>query len=115
MDITDIIRADKTYLYFIDNGTERSIALRASADIWWDMRHKASLKDRLLRKKQKNIYAGEKCFCIDGTAYIKLFDKDTEYLFEMYVSADDVTEKRRIWSEVNTMLNKQGFWLFDMG
>lgn len=40
---------------------------------------------------------------------------ETEYCFQMHVSADDLKEKRRIWKEINAMLNKQGFWLFDEG
>ena len=115
MNIADIVNADKTHLYFTENGTEKTINLKNSADTWWDMKHKASLKDILLRKKQKNIYVGEKFFCIDGISYIKFFDSGTEYYFEMYVSSDELREKRHIWDKINIMLNKQGYWLFDNG
>lgn len=115
MNITDILKADKTHLYFTENKTEKAIGLQTSADTWWELHNKSSLKNILLRKKQKNIYVGEKLFCIDGISYIKFFDKDTEYCFEMYISSDEIQKKRHIWDAVNIMLNKQGYRLFDKG
>lgn len=115
MELTDILRIDKEQLYYVEKGVEKAIDLRESANRWWDLYHKISLFDKLFSRKKKNIYVGEKYFCIHGRSYIKFFDIDTEYCFQMNVSIDDLKEKRQIWEDINLMLHKQGFWLYDAG
>ena len=72
-ELTDITRIDKEQLYYMDEGVEKAFDLRTSANRWWDLYHKTSLLDKLFGRKKKNIYVGEKYFCVDGVAYFKFF------------------------------------------
>lgn len=119
LDMDSIIRISDTLLKYKDNeNVEQIINLKESADIWWEKHNKSTLLSKLLRKKQKNIYAGNKAFCIGETSYIELYTKNKQIRFTFKVPY--TTEQSVImpfqekWDELNIALHKEGYWLFDM-
>ena len=113
MNISQITKVDGGYLFFFEDDIEKKINLKESSEIWYSLSHKDTFLDKLLGKRKKNIYAGIKNFCIDGIAYIKLYDNNHEYCFEMIVSEDNLADRRKEWDEINCKLNRQGYWLLD--
>lgn len=93
---------------------KKGIDLKKSSEIWYDSSHKDTFLDKLLGKRKKNIYVGIKEFCIDGIAYIKLYDENCEYCFEMDVSEKNLDDRRKEWDEINCKINRQGYWLLDL-
>ena len=79
---------------------------------------KKTLMDIILRKKQKNIYAGDKCFDM-SKPYIRMYAGADEIVFTEQLpeglDSSDICELRAFWEDINMNLNKQGFWLFDEG
>lgn len=112
MDISQIIKIDSGKLFYSENGTEKYVDLKKSSYIWYDRSHKDTIIDKISGRRKKNIYAGVKCFCTDGTAYIKLYDDNCEYCFEMNVCADNLAEMSKQWGR-DKLPYKQGYWLFD--
>ena len=84
VDFSQITRIEDGKVFFLDDGVEK-----------------------------KNVYAGIKNFCIDGMAYIKFYDKDNEYRFDMKVEKTNLDKKREEWERINIALHNQGYWLLD--
>lgn len=113
MNISQITKIEDGQVFYLEHNIEKTINLKKSSEIWYDFFHKDTFLDKILKKRKKNIYAGIKNFCIDGISYIKLFDTDCEYLFEIEVNENNLIERRKEWDEINCKINGQGFWLFD--
>lgn len=113
VDFSQITRIEDGKVFFLDDGVEKNIVLKVSANSWYESFHKSSFIDKIFRKKTKNVYAGIKNFCIDGMAYIKFYDKDNEYRFEMKVEKTNLDKKREEWERINIALHNQGYWLLD--
>ena len=113
MNFSQIIRIEDGKLYFSDEMNEKSIDLRKSANILYESVYKESVIDKLLRKRNKNIYAGIKNYNIDGMASITLFEDDKKYVFEMDINETNQDKQTEIWNDINCKLNRQGFWLLD--
>lgn len=119
LSINSIISISNTLLKYKDNeNIEQIIDLKKSADIWWEMYHKNNLLSKIMRKKQKNKYAGNKVFTIGKTSYIELYTKNKQIRFTLevpYTKDQSVLMLfREKWDEINTALHKEGYWLFDM-
>lgn len=117
-DLTTIISVqDCELIYDAGTGIQR-INLKESADIWWDLHYKNTLRTFLLGKKRKNIYAGDKCFDFSHP-YIKVYAGKDEFLFQKEIPEDyetsDACEFRAWWDEINAAMNHCGYWLCDMG
>lgn len=116
--LSAIKKIEDGVLFFEADGMQNKIELKQSAEVWWDKHHKFSLLDVMLKKKQKNIYVGDKCFNLNKT-YIRLYSNNNEIVFEKAIPEDfdtsDVCELMAYWEDVNGKLNRQGFWLFDEG
>lgn len=112
--IEKITKIEDGCLFYDDNGTERRISLRTSADRWWDLYHKPDLADRLLGRKKRNKYAGVKVFGgVSDTRYFKLFDQTEEYCFEIRIGERSLSEILPILQSVNEKLRLQGYRLMD--
>lgn len=114
--ITDI---SDTLLKYKDNkNMEQVIDLRESACIWWKRHHKETLLTKIMRKKQKCIYAGNKEFRIGEISYIELYTKKGQIRFGLnipYTNEQNILIPfREKWDEINIALNKEGYWLFDI-
>ncbi len=115
--LSAIDRVENGFLFY-DAGDMHQINIKESAMKWWSVRVRKTLMGIILREKQKNIYAGDKCFNL-SQPYIRLYAGDDEIVFTQQLPDDldtsDVCELRAFWDDINVSLNKQGFWLFDEG
>lgn len=108
-----------TLLKYKDNdGIEQMIDLKESAGIWWKKHHKETLLTKIMRKKQKCIYAGNKEFRIGEISYIELYTNKEQIRFGLRIPNTDeqsvLMPFREKWEEINMALHKEGYWLFDM-
>ena len=94
------------------------IDLKESAGIWWEKHHKETLLTKIMRKKRKCIYAGNKEFRIGGVSYIELYTSKEQIRFGLKIPYTDeqsvLMPFREKWEEINIALHKEGYWLFDM-
>ena len=108
---------DGMFLYEY-NGTNETIDIKKSAEIWWEKHHKSTIKDIILKKRVKNKYAGDKCFNFTEP-YIRLYAGGDEVIFKNKfpeeVDTSDVCEFRMWWDDINAKINQLGYWLFDEG
>lgn len=106
------------YLLYEDNGKVEKIDIKKSAEIWWEMHHKSSVWDVLLKKKTKNKYAGGKHFNF-AEPYIRLYIGEDEIIFKEKLpeelDSSDACEFRMWWDKINMDFNQLGYWLFDEG
>lgn len=105
-------------LHYEDNGKPVKIDIKKSAALWWDTHHRRTVMDKLLRKRTRNKYAGDKCFTYTE-AYIRMYVDGDEIIFRKKFpdeqDTSDGCEFRMWWSQINRDFNKQGYWLFDYG
>ena len=118
-DMDSITGISDTLLKYKDNeNIEQVIDLKESAGIWWEKHHKETLLTKIIRKKQKCIYAGNKEFRIGGISYIELYTNKEQIRFGLKISYTDEQSTlmpfREKWEEINIALHKEGYWLFDM-
>ena len=119
LNMDSIISISNTLLKYKDNDNiEQVIDLKESASIWWEKHNKETFLTKIMRKKQKNIYAGNKEFCIGEMSYIELYTKNEQIRFILkipYAEEQSVLRTfREKWEEINIALQKEGYWLFDM-
>ena len=118
-DMDSITGISDTLLRYKDNDNiEQVIDLKESAGIWWEKHHKETLLTKIMRKKRKCIYAGNKEFRIGEISYIELYTNKGQIRFGLKIPNTDeqsvlipFIEK---WEELNIALHKEGYWLFDM-
>lgn len=118
-DMDSITGISDTLLKYKDNeNIEQVIDLKESAGIWWEKHHKETLLTKIMRKKQKCIYAGNKEFRIGGISYIELYTNKEQIRFGLKIPYTDEQSAlmpfREKWEEINIALHKEGYWLFDM-
>lgn len=118
-DMDSITGISDTLLKYKDNdGIEQMIDLKESAGIWWKKHHKETLLTKIMRKKQKCIYAGNKEFRIGEISYIELYTNKEQIRFGLRIPNTDeqsvLMPFREKWEEINMALHKEGYWLFDM-
>ncbi|MDE7207341.1 MAG: hypothetical protein K2N90_09340 [Lachnospiraceae bacterium] len=118
-DMDSITGISDTLLKYKDNeNIEQVIDLKESAGIWWKKHHKETLLTKIMRKKQKCIYAGNKEFRIGGISYIELYTNKEQIRFGLKIPYTDeqsvLMPFREKWEEINIALHKEGYWLFDM-
>ena len=116
-DLSLIDKIEDGYIFFTVSTMQNRINIKESACIWWELHNKNSFINTILRKKEKNVYAGDKCWGWNFyKPYIRLYSGNDEIIFYKQISDDfDIDELHKIWSDINSKLNKQGYWLFDMG
>lgn len=118
-DMDSITGISDTLLRYKDNDNiEQVIDLKESAYIWWEKHHKETILTKIMKKKQKCIYAGNKEFRIGEISYIELYTNKGQIRFGLKIPNTDeqsvlipFIEK---WEELNIALHKEGYWLFDM-
>ena len=118
-DMDSITGISHTLLKYKDNeNIEQVIDLKESAGIWWEKHHKETLLTKIMRKKRKCIYAGNKEFRIGGISYIELYTSKEQIRFGLKIPYTDeqsvLMPFREKWEEINIALHKEGYWLFDM-
>lgn len=118
-DVDSITGISDTLLKYKDNdGIEQVIDLKESAGIWWKKHHKETLLTKIMRKKQKCIYAGNKEFRIGEISYIELYTNKEQIRFDLKIPNTDeqsiLMPFREKWEEINMALHKEGYWLFDV-
>lgn len=118
-DMDSITGISDTLLKYKDNdGIEQVIDLKESAGIWWKKHHKETLLTKIMRKKQKCIYAGNKEFRIGEISYIELYTNKEQIRFDLKIPNTDeqsiLMPFREKWEEINMALHKEGYWLFDV-
>lgn len=118
-DMDSITGISDTLLKYKDNeNIEQVIDLKESAGIWWKKHHKETLLTKIMRKKQKCIYAGNKEFRIGGISYIELYTNKEQIRFGLIIPYTDeqsvLMPFREKWEKINIALHKEGYWLFDM-
>ena len=119
LDMNSITDVSDTLLKYKDNeNIERMIDLKESASIWWEKYHKETLLSKIMRKKQKCRYAGNKEFRIGEISYIEFYTKNEQMRFGLKIP---YTKEQSVlipflkkWEEINIALHKGGSWLFDM-
>lgn len=119
LDMDSIIGISDTFLKYKDNeNIEQMIDLKESAGIWWKKHHKETFLTKLMRKKQKCIYAGNKEFRIGEISYIELYTTKEQIRFVLKIPYTDeqsiLIPFQKKWEEINIALHKEGYWLFDM-
>lgn len=119
LNMDSIISISNTLLKYKDNDNiEQVIDLKESASIWWEKHNKKTFLTKIMRKKQKNIYAGNKAFCIGEISYVELYTNNEQIRFILKIPyAEDQSVLRTFrekWEEINIALQKEGYWLFDM-
>lgn len=118
-DVDSITGISDTLLKYKDNdGIEQVIDLKESAGIWWKKHHMETLLTKIMRKKQKCIYAGNKEFRIGEISYIELYTNKEQIRFDLKIPNTDeqsiLMPFREKWEEINMALHKEGYWLFDV-
>ena len=109
--------SDGNLIYEVNDKVEK-IDIKKSGERWWDMHHKSSIWDVILKRKSKNIYAGGKFFSFTKS-YIRLYTDEDEIIFNKKMPDDldssDACEFRMWWEKINMDFHQQGYWLFDEG
>ena len=119
INMDSIISISNTLLKYKDNeSAEHKIDLKESASIWWEKYNEETLLTKILRKKQRNRYVGNKAFSIGEMSYIELFTQNEQIRFVLeipYTKEQSVLIPfRKKWDKINVALNNEGYWLFDM-
>lgn len=119
LNMNNIINISNTILKYKDiENVEQTIDLKESAGIWWEKYNKSTLLSKIMRKKQKNKYVGNKAFSIGEMSYVELYtkNKNIRFILKMpYTKEQSVLMPfQEKWEEINIALHKEGYWLFDM-
>lgn len=118
LDMNSITSISNALLKYKDNeNIEQIINLKESAGIWWEEHHRETLLAKIMRKKQKCIYVGNKEFRIGDMSYIELYTKKEQIRFILkipYTEENILMPFREKWEGINIALQKEGYWLYDI-
>lgn len=114
--IQNISDGKMTYLNLKEES--ETINLKESALLWWEKHNKESLIDKLLKRKNKNKYVGDK-FWGFGESYLRFYKDNDEIMFVKEIpnnmATSDFCEARSFWEDIMLKLHETGYWLFDEG
>lgn len=111
LDMNSITDISDTLLKYKDNeNIERMIDLKESASVWWEKYHKETLLSKIMRKKQKCRYAGNKEFRIGEISYIEFYTKN-EQMRLSYLSHHSAMEYYGISDQICLIIFKRYLFL----
>lgn len=107
-----------TLIYEDDCFIEQDISLFKCRDNWYKhYNRKESLIDKILQKRKKCKYVGDRFLGYDEAYFLFYADTTVRFMFDInkYMELDDACEIRQRFGDIKKELNNAGWITFDIG